>query len=618
MKKLYSYIIKSYIGPFVATFFIALFILLMQFLWKYIDDLVGKGFDWGIIARLLFFASSTFVPMAVPLAVLLSSLMSFGNLGERYELVALKAAGISLRSVMKPMAVFIAILSIVAFLFSNNIMPVANLKMRTLLHDVRKQKPAVSIQPGVFYDEIENYTIKIGGKDNDGKTIRDVVIYDHTKKQGNVSVTVADSGTMQVTKDKRFLVFQLFNGKNYMERIEKHSEKYSRPLQITKFREELRRIDLASFSFEQTNEEFYKNHYEMMNLTQLVSSKDSILEHVSKRKNDYSTSQINHFSYYNSLIKQSSTEGITGKKADSAKALTANSGKAKQAQSGPGSAGNTSDTLRESAVKPEHDSITYAVLSNMFPPELLITESGADNNRQANTLREHNIRRRMKAQQKEQLEPGTLSLRGRKQLSKGYTIHGLRKKAKEIGLDLDSLMKNDPDFPTIITSDTELDRDLLENFKPGERAKIVEYAINDVRNIISRTDYTTNVLRHKRELIARHDIEWHRKFTLSFACIVLFFIGAPLGALIRKGGFGFPVVVSVLLFVIYHVISMTGEKFAREGVIEPWWGMWISALVLLPLGIFLTLKATTDAPFLNSETYLRLFRKLRNQFFRRD
>ncbi len=613
MKKLYSYIIKSYIGPFIATFFIALFILLMQFLWKYIDDLVGKGFDWDIIARLLFYASSTFVPMALPLAVLLSSLMSFGNLGERYELVALKAAGISLRSVMKPMAVFIVALSLVAFLFSNNIMPVANLKMRTLLHDVRKQKPAVSIQPGIFYDEIENYTIKIGAKDNDGKTIREVVIYDHSKKQGNVSVTVADSGTMQVTKDKRFLVFQLFNGKNYMERIEKHAEKFSRPLQITKFREELRRIDLSSFSFEQTNEEFYKNHYEMMNLSQLVSSKDSILKQVSKRKTDYSASQINHFSYYNSLIKQNNPKDSTGNKPDSVAIFVASTSEGRQAVT---TGDSTVDKAQEPKDKAKTDSITYAVLSNIFPPKLLIDESEPVK-RQPNTLKEHNKRRRMK-EQREQLQNGTLAMPERRSLSKGYTIHGLREKAEEIGLDLDSLMKNDPNFPTLITTDKELDHDLLENFKPGERSKIVEYAINNVRNIISRTDYTTNVLGHKQELIARHDIEWHRKFTLSFACIVLFLVGAPLGALIRKGGFGFPVVVSVLLFVIYHVISMTGEKFAREGVIEPWWGMWISALVLLPLGIFLTLKATTDAPFLNSETYLRLFKKIRKQIFKRD
>ncbi|MCF8217444.1 MAG: LptF/LptG family permease [Bacteroidales bacterium] len=572
MKKLYSYIIRSYIGPFIATFFIALFILLMQFLWKYIDDLVGKGFEWHIIARLLFYASSTFVPLALPLAVLLSSLMAFGNLGERYELVAMKSAGISIKSAIKPMVVFITFLSIIAFVFSNNIMPVANLKMRLLLHDVRKQKPAVSIQPGIFYDEIENYTIKINEKGDDGKTIEDIVIYDHSKKQGNVSVTKADSGTMQVTKDKRFLIFRLFNGKNYLERIRNREDKFSRPLQITEFSEEIRRIDLSSFSFEQTNEQFYKNHYEMMNINQLDKSRDSIKEKIYERKQKFKDSYKDKFTNYQIASRQ------------------------------PQSNSDSSD-------------ISYSQLSTIFSSAI----SSSKNKPSKVSLRNREdvfIQKRSQTQRQEKTKKDTSENKKLNPVSRagvhGYTVNELKNIAQENELNMDSLMENDPNFPTLISNETNLNPNLLVNFKNKEQKIIIRNAVNNVRNIINNIDYTDNVLDKKAELLRRHDIEWHRKFTLPFACIVLFFIGAPLGAIIRKGGFGFPVVVSVLLFVVYHVVSITGEKFIREGVIEPFWGMWMSAIALLPLGIFLTLKATTDAPFLHSDTYQRIFKKIKS------
>lgn len=529
----------------------------------------------------MFYASSTFVPLALPLAVLLSSLMTFGNLGERYEIVALKASGISIKTIMKPMAVFIAILSLIAFLFSNNVMPVANLKMRTLLHDVRQQKPAVSIQPGIFYDEIENYTIKINKKGNDGKTIEDVVIYDHSGQQGNVSVTVADSGTMQVTQDKRFLVLRLFNGKNYMERIKNRNDKKSRPLQITEFKEEIRRIDLSSFSFEQTNEEFYKDHYQMMNISQLNKSIDSIQNKMSERRTKFDSTYIMRFHYYQNAKPKTGTDTRKQKKTE------------------------------------KTGEITYSRLSNIFAstPEINFPSKQKQAEQTNKSIKEHNKARRTenikkieKRKESTAVPPSDLRMN-----TKGYSTEELKEVASEKGYDLDSLIKHSPAFPTLITKDTELDTNLLSNFKPKEQKQITEYALNTIRNVINRVDYTDNVLDRMDELIARHNIEWHRKFTLPFACIVLFFIGAPLGAIIRKGGFGFPVVVSVLLFVIYHVISMTGEKFAEETVIEAWWGMWISAAILLPIGVFLTLKATTDSPLLQSETYVKMIKKIRNQ-----
>ncbi len=203
MKKIHLYVIKSFLGPFVFTFFIALFIILLQFLWLHIDDMVGKGLEIHIIGKLMFFASSTFVPLALPLAILLSSLMTFGNLGEHYELVAVKAAGISLRKLMKPLVILALLLSVSAFLFSNYVLPVANLKFRSLLYDIRQQKLAFNISEGIYYNGMEGIAIRVGRKDSDNKTIYDVQIYNHTDRMGNIIVTTAEKGLMELTPDQQ-------------------------------------------------------------------------------------------------------------------------------------------------------------------------------------------------------------------------------------------------------------------------------------------------------------------------------------------------------------------------------------------------------------------------------
>ena len=258
------------------TFFISLFILLMQFVWKYIDDLVGKGLEWDIIAKLLFLASSTFVPLALPLAILLSSLMMFGNLGEHYELVAAKSAGISLIRIMRPLIIVSFLISGLAFYFSNVVLPVANLKFLSLLWDVRGKKLAFNIKEGVFYNGIEGYVIRVGKKDQDGNTIRDVMIYDHVKHRGNTSVTLAEWGKMELTPDKRFLIFKLYNGINYEERVDLRNAGKTRPFQRTKFNEQFQSFDLSGFQLTRTDEKLFKSNYEMLNVTQLRHSMDSI------------------------------------------------------------------------------------------------------------------------------------------------------------------------------------------------------------------------------------------------------------------------------------------------------------------------------------------------------
>ena len=469
IKKIYKLVLRSYIGPLILTFFIALFVLLMQFLWKYVDDLVGKGLEWYIIGQLMFYASSTFVPLALPLAILLSSIMTFGNLGENYELVAIKASGISLKKIMMPLVVLSIVISIATFYFSNNILPVANLKMSTLLYDIREQKPALNIKEGIFYREIDGYVIKVGKKEKDGKTIRNVLIYDHTDKGGNNNLTVAEYGTMEMTSDKRYLILKLYNGCNYIEKMENASQIRTRPLQRTKFKTEQLRLDLSAFAMKRTNEEFFKDNYKMMNIKQLKADKDTLSKYLERDFKIFKDFTISNFK--------------------------------------------------------------------------TVWDYGGTN----------------------------------------FLIQDSTKKFKT---------------------------DFLSNFPVEEQRIIVENALNSVRTVNAYvSNYTSNEYETQRS-IRRRQVEWHRKFSLAFSCLVLFFIGAPLGAIIRKGGLGLPLVISVGFFILFYVISMMGEKFVKEGIWPAWQGMWLASAVLLPIGIFLTAKATTDSPLLDADSWRKTFQRI--------
>lgn len=464
--------LRSYLGPFIFTFFIALFILLLQFLWKYIDDLVGKGLEWYIIAKLMFYASSTFVPLALPLAILLSSLMTFGNMGEHYELVAMKAAGISLRKVMKPLVILSFVLSMAAFLFSNYVLPVANLKFGSLLYDVRQQKLAFNIQEGIYYHGLEGFVIRVGKKAKDNKTIFDVKIYNHSKNQGNVTVTTAEKGEMHLSPDQKNLIFTLYDGNTYNDVTNVRSYRVNRPFEITSFNKQILNFDLSQFQLNRTNEELFKTHYSMLNIQQLNHSIDSLSSKHIRAKDRYVDNFLKKYSY-----------------------LTDTSG------------------------------------------ELPIVN---------NTIKVDSIK-----------------------------------------------------LP------------IIENFDLADREDIMEIALRGARSAKENILSYNKELNTRKQIITKHEVVWHQKFKLSIACFIFFFIGAPLGAIIRKGGLGLPVVVSVVFFVLYHVISMTGEKAAKTGEWNVEFGLWLSTLIVLPLGLFLTYKATTDAQLMDTESWNKFFKKLR-------
>ena len=300
MKQIDRLILRSFIGPLVLTFLLAVFVLLMQFLWKYIDDMVGKGLDFLVIAQLLFYASATFVPMALPIATLFASIMTMGNFGEKYELIAMKAGGISIRRVMMPMAVVVLLLTGMAFYFANNIMPIAVLKYKMTLYDVTRKKPALNIKPSEYYSGIDGYVIRIDEKDKENKHLNNIIIYDHTDGMGNVSVTVADKGSMTVTPDERYLVFDLYDGYSYVEDV-KGENIITRPLTRMKFAEQTMRFDLSAFAFNKSDKEQFKGSYQMMNVRQLSQTMDTLKFNRDIKVKEFKKSVNSHFPVVASL-----------------------------------------------------------------------------------------------------------------------------------------------------------------------------------------------------------------------------------------------------------------------------------------------------------------------------
>lgn len=474
MKTLHRFILKSYLGPLVMTFFISMFILLMQFLWKYIDDLVGKGLDADVIAELLLYASAGLVPMALPLATLLASLMTMGNLGENNELLAMKSAGISLPRIMIPLIFVTIFISTGAFFFANNVLPYTNLKISTLLYSVKQQKPELIIKEGVFTNLIEGYSIKVADKDQKTSLLKKILIYDHSNDKGNTTVTFADSGYMKPTSDQQFLVATLFNGYTYKEVTDSKTPKKNPgnkyPAQKQSFSKQVIVFELRGFGLQRTDESFFKDSYQVLNLSQLGKTRDSL-----------------------------------------------------------------SNAFKDQA--------------KVFSRNLL----------QNSLMRNHNW-----------------------------------------------IDRREGVIPTY-----KLNADSIYNtYNKVQQQEVIERALDYARSSKSYITSTKEEFFYKKKYIARHRVEWNRKFTLAFACFVFFFIGAPLGAIIRKGGLGMPVIISVLFFIIYYIITITGEKFAKELVWDVPAGMWLSSFILLPLGVFLSYKATNDSAIMNSDFYIEKLKKL--------
>ena len=474
MKKLDWLVVKSFIGPFILTFFIAQFVLVMQFLWKYIDDLVGKGLDTWVLGKLLIYASASLVPLALPLAVLLASIMTFGAFGENYELTAVKSAGVSLLRFMFPLMIMVIGISIFALYFSNNILPQANLKFRALLYDITHQKPTVALKPGIFYSGIDGFFIKVTGKDDKTNTLNNITVYDHTSGRGDDHVITATKGSMNQDEEQMALTLHLENGRQYREIDPRDPNSKDNPYEMvsTSFQSWDKRFDLSQFKLTRTDENLFKGLKQMMNLQQLVGE---------------------------------------------------------------------IDTMKSDKRKLEKGLADYGRPYTNF---------------------------------------------------KRYSFDTLKI------------------LPKVTAANFKNTNELVSGYDKNKRIQIMESAMNKARTIKNFADITAKQIDFKDNEMTTHYIEVYRKFTLSIACLVLFFIGAPLGSIIRKGGLGWPLFYCVLFFIIYHVTSMIGEKLAENNIMTSFGGMWLSTFVLLPAGLFLTLKAASDSKLFSTDYYNNVIRSI--------
>ncbi len=538
MKKLDRLILRSFLGPLVLTFTISVFVLLMQFLWKYIDDMVGKGLEFGVIAELLLYASATFVPMALPIAVLFASIMTMGNFGEKYELVAMKAGGISIRRVMMPMALVVLLLTGVAFVFANNVMPSAMLHYRMTLYDITRKKPAVNIRPGEYYKEIEGYVIRVGAKAPDGCTLEDIVIYDHSHGTAENNVIVARSGVMQTTLDNRYLLFTLTDGYSYSEPISGKNYR-RRPLTTVRFDRQTIAFDISSFAYNRSGEDLFKGSYQMMNIAQLdaaVARLDSNLDDRFKEYRDGANTSFRAWALYcGRPIQKTKTAEI--------------------------------------ALQPMDETSVAEVATQTVRDNVLPFRHRGDNNSEP-TGKE--VRKEVKA--RPEAEPAA-------------EVEEVEEIEEEVVEDAHATLEG-----------------LLSGLDSHTRTRVYNRARSMAATGVTDARNYSDMTRGDREYINRHKIEKQRKFTLSIACLLMFLIGAPFGSIVRKGGLGMPLVASVIFFVIYYVVGMIAEKAVRESVLGPE-GMWVSSMVMLPIGIVLTLQATTDSAFFDSSSWKKFFQR---------
>ncbi len=532
MKKLDRLILRSFVGPLVLTFAISVFVLLMQFLWKYIDDMVGKGLEFGVIAELLLYASATFVPMALPIAVLFASIMTMGNFGEKYELVAMKAGGVSISRVMLPMALVVLLLTGVAFVFSNDVMPQAMLHYRMTLYDITRKKPAVNIRPGEYYKDIEGYVIRVGSKAPDGCTLEDVIIYDHSHGVGENNVIVARSGLMQTTLDNRYLLFTLTDGYSYSEYTTgKHYQ--SRPLTTVRFDRQTIAFDISSFAYNRSGEDLFKGSYQMMNILQLDAAVARLDSNLGGRYSELRRSID---------VPLRAWSGYCGR-------------------SGVSAASASEIAAPEATAEPQEP---LKVKNMIF------------------STRHH-------------------------QDSLAKALDEVAGIVPEVS-DTNEAIEDDSVFIHPVHSNATL-KSLLADLDDGTAKRVRNRTRNIVVTSMSEARSYNDMIRGDTEYINRHKIEKQRKFTLSIACLLLFLIGAPFGSIVRKGGLGLPLVASVGFFVFYYVVGMISEKAVRESAMGPE-GMWISSLVMLPIGIVLTLQATTDSAFFDGSTWKKFFQRL--------
>lgn len=472
IKKLDIFILKSFLMLFAGTFFICLFIFMMQFLWRYVDELVGKGLEVGILAQFFFYSALTLIPLSLPLAILLAALMTFGNFGERYELLSMKAAGIPLLRIMRPLIILCVFISGMSFYFQNVVAPKAQMKLWTLLVSMKQTSPELDIPEGVFYSEISGYNIYVKKKDRDTGVMQDLLIYNFSDGFENARVIWASEGKMEMTSDKKHLYLHLYNGEQF---------------------ENLKSQTISSKNVPYRRETFREKHI-IIEFDGGFSMVDGGF--LSERSDSKNMAEISH----------------------------------------------SIDSLSFRA-----DSIGRSMFNEI-----------------------------------------KLSIYSPQSLSKTDSIKVVKK-----------------ELPSIINGDS-----VFNTYTLAEKEEALANAYNQTNKLASDWDVKSIQVTDTDKNILRHKTDWHKKITLSLSCLMFFFIGAPLGAIIRKGGIGLPVVISVVIFVLYYIIDSGSTRVARSGEMNIVLGVWMSTLVLMPIGIFFTYKSNKDSVVFNAELYLGVFKWL--------
>ncbi len=478
MKTIHKLVLKAYLGPMFMTFFIVIFVLMMNFVWRYIDELVGKGLDAGVIIELIMYATVNMIPMGLPLAILLATIMTMGNLGENFELLAMKSAGMSLPRIMQPLTIVVGIISIGSFFIVNNLVPYANKKMLSIIYDIRQQNQALEFQDGLFFNGIDDMSIRVEKQDPTTKLLRGVLIYDNRSSNGNMTTTIADSGYIRLTDDKKYLLVTLYNGETYEQT--RNNQWYTKStLRHHKFDRQDGKIPMSGFDFERSDENLFSNNSQTKNINELQHAIDSL---------DTTVGNITTTAY--------------------------------------------TPLLREQIFVRDPDAVTP-------PDSIYIDRSG---------------------------------------MGEIYVI--------------DSIAKADV----------------------RTRSRIWNGARQSAKNSRNMFSFDESTSKEALNQLYRSKNEWHRKLALPVSIMIFFLVGAPLGAIIRKGGLGTPIVISVIFFVIYYIISISGEKLAKEGTWNSFFGMWISSLILAPIAVYLTYKATNDTELLDIDWNIGRYKHYKEVF----
>jgi len=588
MKKLDKLILGSFIGPFLLTFIVVDFILLTVNMLKYFDEIFGKGLAFGVYMELISYFVISISPMALPLAVLLSSLMTFGNLGEHFELTAIKSSGISLLRALLPIGIFVVCLSFLAFLSNNYIVPKINLKTFSLLYDIRMKSPALDIREGVFYNGIPNYSIKVNRK-LDEVRLFDILIYDHTSGTGNTNVITADSGRMEPFFNDRYMTLVLYNGNSYQEGAPQRGNP-EKPVTFsrTQFTENQMVFSLDAFEMNRTPEGLWSNNRSIKNIEQLKSDLDSMdREHNQWVYYNYiNTSSV--YTYFTRNRKIQTPPDVLKKKAlyDSLQNIKLQ--EENQARNDSMTRIASQEKLTP-AEEPEDNVAVSASSSTTADSDTLANSESAGNTRLA-IADQDTLRDKIKEVLRDSLR---------------------EKMINSVNQNKIAPPKETPPEPEIVFSPEQRRRLDSIASESGFQSRAASIALNTARTL--KNNFSTNYLRldgFERES-RRWEIAWYQKYTQAIACIVMFMIGAPLGAIIKKGGLGMPVLFSIIFFIVYYMLTITGEKWAKEGVTDALFGTVFSVMALLPFGLFFLRQARKDARLFEADFYYTFFEKIR-------